>query len=84
MDARARKKLRDRCRWLVGPGPRSPAAMLREVADYCEQNGVRFDGYGEGDFIEAFESRVAELLGFEAARFMPSGTMAQVIALRIW
>ena len=58
--------------------------MLREVADYCEQNGVRFDGYGEGDFIEAFESRVAELLGFEAARFMPSGTMAQVIALRIW
>lgn len=57
--------------------------MLRGIADYCENNAIRFDGYGEGDFIEGFEAQLAERLGFEAARFLPSGTMAQLIALRI-
>jgi len=42
------------------------------------------DGYGEGNYLQAFESEIAELLGKEAAVFMPSGTMAQQIALRIW
>jgi threonine aldolase len=42
------------------------------------------DVYGEGELIESFEREVAELLGKEAAVFMPSGTMAQQIALRIW
>jgi threonine aldolase len=41
------------------------------------------DRYGEGALIERFEARVADLLGTEAAVFMPSGTMAQQIALRI-
>ena len=44
----------------------------------------RLDQYGKGDRIERLESRVAALLGKEAAVFMPSGTMAQQIALRIW
>jgi threonine aldolase len=42
------------------------------------------DTYGAGEAIEALEEHVAELLGKEAAIFMPSGTMAQQIALRIW
>jgi threonine aldolase len=42
------------------------------------------DRYGEGPLIEAFERELATLLGKEAAVFMPSGTMAQQIALRIW
>ena len=33
--------------------------------------------------VEGFEQRFAELLGKEAAVLMPSGTMAQQIALRI-
>ena len=44
----------------------------------------RSDHYGAGKRIEALERRVAGLLGKEAAVFMPSGTMAQQIALRIW
>jgi len=44
----------------------------------------RNDHYGQGGFLAAFESEVADLLGKEAAVFMPSGTMAQQIALRIW
>ena len=34
--------------------------------------------------ITGFEGEVARLLGKEAAVFMPSGTMCQQIALRIW
>lgn len=42
------------------------------------------DGYGSGGMVEELEAYVANLLGKEAAVFMPSGTMAQQIALRIW
>ncbi len=42
------------------------------------------DTYGAGEVIEALEAETAELLGKEAAVFMPSGTMAQQVALRIW
>jgi threonine aldolase len=51
-----------------------------EATDHDE----RGDRYGAGERIEALEQRVAELLGKEAAVFMPSGTAAQQIALRIW
>ena len=70
-------------RALSGHGPQRPAetlaALAREAADTAEP-----DHYGEGEVIEDFEREIASLLGKEAAVFMPSGTMAQQIALRIW
>lgn len=42
------------------------------------------DRYGEGGPVAALEARVATLLGAEAALFVPTGTMAQQIALRCW
>ena len=42
------------------------------------------DLYGEGELLERFEARIAAELGKPAAVFMPSGTLAQQIALRIW
>ncbi len=42
------------------------------------------DVYGSGTAQAAFEAEVAMLLGKEAAVFLPSGIMAQQIALRIW
>jgi threonine aldolase len=54
-------------------------ALLREAGDDDEP-----DVYGKGALIEDFEREIAQLLGKEAAVFMPSGTMAQQIALRIW
>jgi threonine aldolase len=42
------------------------------------------DRYGDGGPVAALESRVARLLGTEAALFVPTGTMAQQIALRCW
>ncbi len=66
--------------WHGGPAARG---RLLEVADAMDEE-ERFDRYGSGERIERLEQRVAELLGKEAAVFMPSGTMAQPIALRIW
>jgi threonine aldolase len=45
--------------------------------------GPDADRYGKGEPVERLERRVAELLGKEEAVWMPSGTMAQQIALRI-
>lgn len=59
-------------------------AELERVATWCADNGIRRDVYGDGPDLVAFEQRVADMLGHEAARFMPSGTMAQQIAARIW
>ncbi len=68
------------------PGHRRvrPAAALEALAGWCRERDVDFECYGRGALAEDFEKRVAELLGFPAARFMPSGTMAQGIALRVW
>ncbi|GAA4906879.1 beta-eliminating lyase-related protein [Streptomyces coeruleoprunus] len=41
------------------------------------------DTYGDG-VVEELERRVAALLGFPAAVFFPTGTMAQQVALRCW
>ena len=66
--------------WHGGPSARERLAELAEATLPDE----RADGYGAGERIERLEARVAEILGKEAAVFMPSGTMAQQIALRIW
>jgi len=55
------------------PGPAMRAAMAHaEVGD---------DVYGEDPTVRLLEKRVAELLGKEAAIFVPSGTMSNQIAL---
>ena len=72
-----------RCqRFLFGHGLRKPRLVLAELAE--EAGDEEADRYGEGALISDFESEVATLLGKEAAVFLPSGTMAQQIALRIW
>jgi threonine aldolase len=66
--------------WHGGPSVRE---RLAELAD-ATPPGERADGYGTGERIERLEARIAEVLGKQAAVFMPSGTMAQQIAMRIW
>jgi threonine aldolase len=61
----------------------SPHVALRELAAAVPPD-LLADKYGSGDWLAAFEERIAAELGKEAAVFMPSGTMAQQIALRIW
>lgn len=69
----------------VFPGHRArpPAEMYAAMASWCERHGVEHDVYGSGALIQAFEEKIAALLGFPAAVFCISGTMAQVTALRL-
>jgi threonine aldolase len=69
-------------RWLGARRPASAAAGLRAAADAIGPD-ARPDQYGEGPLVEEFEARFAEMLGKEAAALLPSGTMAQQIALRV-
>jgi len=66
--------------WHGLPDARTRLGSLADALDERE----RADRYGEGERLERLERRTAELLGKEAAVFMPSGTMAQQIAMRIW
>ena len=70
---------------IIFPGHRArrPAEQYAAMAAWCEQHGVEHDVYGSGGLIESFEQKIAALLGFEAAVFCISGTMAQVTALRL-
>ncbi len=77
--------LRKRCAIQVsGHLPSAPGAELVRIGKWCQEQGWDADRYGEGQLIGAFERTVADRLGKAAAVFMPSGTMAQLIALRIW
>lgn len=74
----------DACRYRLFGHPRlTMADQLEAIAGQASQF-ERQDCYGEGELIESFEAEIAALLGKEAAVFLPSGTMAQAIALRIW
>jgi threonine aldolase len=58
--------------------------MFAAMAAWCEAHDIAsHDIYGAGALIEAFEQKIAAALGFEAAVFCISGTMAQVTALRL-
>ena len=57
--------------------------VLKEALQEVDGN-VESDMYGQGQIIEDFQQKMANLFGKEAAVFFPSGTMAQQIALRIW
>jgi threonine aldolase len=70
---------------LHGHLPEHNSDVLRSIAswlDKCDPESSGADVYGQGKIMQAFEAKIATLLGFESAVFMPSGTMAQQIALR--
>ena len=56
-----------------------PTARMRVAIAEAD---VADDVYGEDPTVRALEERVADLIGTEAALFVPSGTMANQIALR--
>src|SRR6188768_1012167 len=56
-----------------------PTGQMRHAMATAE---VGDDVYGEDPTVRALEAYVADLVGTEAALFVPSGTMANQIALR--
>lgn len=64
--------------------PETPAEVFAQLAEWSRSHEPEFDYYGNGALIEEFEAEIRELLGYPAARFMPSGKLAQGVALRLW
>ena len=60
--------------------PREYASLLNRL---CQGRDVADDNYLLGGEVEAFERHWATLLGKETAVFMPSGTLANQLALRV-
>jgi threonine aldolase len=63
---------------------RTPAEVLRSLADACEELDVGWDTYAERGPVARLEEELAAVFGTEGAAFFPSGTMAQQAALRVW
>ena len=71
--------LRNSCtRFLSWHGMRRPADLLAELPDDIDP-----DRYGDGGVVTELEAEVSSLLGKPTAVFLPSGTMAQQVTLRV-
>jgi threonine aldolase len=62
--------------------PLTPADYANLLARLTASGGVTADEYCRGGEVEALEAQFAGLLGKEAAVFMPSGTLANQLAVR--
>jgi threonine aldolase len=83
-EERARRVWANCERFMTGfePRERNPRSVLQALAERAPE-WRDADRYGEGPLANRLEERVAGLLGKEAAAWMPSGTMAQQIVLRV-
>src|SRR5712691_149803 len=61
----------------------SPSAYARLLAEIAETRGIAPDDYSRGGVVTELEARMAALLGKEAAVFLPTGTLANHLAVRL-
>jgi threonine aldolase len=59
-----------------------PSEVAGEMARLCASQNIAADTYGLGGVVEDVEAWFARLLGKERALFMPTGTLANQLALR--
>lgn len=62
--------------------PKTPSTMLQRLAAFDQKFTLQEDSYSLGGDIEQLEKKCAEMLGKEAAVFMPTGTLANHLAIR--
>lgn len=73
-----------RCKkYLTYDYPQTAQQRLLELAQYAGPK-LAMDRAGKGELVENLERRLIKLLDKEAVVFMPSGRMAQLIALKLW
>ncbi len=68
---------------LTGHRQPGPAEQFAAMSAYCNAHHVDHDTYGDGEFIQSFEHKIATLTGFESGVFCTTGTLAQSVALRL-
>ncbi len=62
--------------------PRRPEEMARRLARIASERGIRADSYSLGGAVADLEDRFARVLGKQSAVFMPTGTLANHLAVR--
>lgn len=62
--------------------PKTPLTMLQRLAEFDQKFTLKEDAYSLGGTVEQLEKKCAEMLGKEAAVFMPTGTLANHLAIR--
>ena len=62
--------------------PKTPSMMLQQLAEFDQKFMLKEDSYSLGGNVEQLEKKCAEMLGKEAAVFMPTGTLANHLAIR--
>src|SRR5439155_24535164 len=61
----------------------SPAEYAHLLTRVARNDGIAPDEFSRGGVVARLEERIAALLGKEMALFLPSGTMANHLALRV-
>ena len=61
----------------------SPAEYSRLLVQLAEERGIAADEFSREGVVVELEQRMAALLGKEMALFLPSGTLANHLALRV-
>jgi len=68
----------------IGDGiPHTPKDYVRLLGRLTESDGVAADSYSLGGIVEQLETRMAALLGKETAVWLPTGTLANHLAVRL-
>ena len=60
----------------------TPVQYSRLLARICDERGIAPDSYSIGGVVEELEQQFARVLGKERAVFMPTGTLANHMAVR--
>ncbi len=63
--------------------PHTAAEYAQSLASLTAKNDLAMDDYSRGGIVETLETRVAALLGKEAAVWLPTGTLANHLAVRL-
>ena len=62
--------------------PKTPLMMLQRLAEFDQKFTLKEDTYSLGGNVKQLEKKCAEMLEKEAAVFMPTGTLANHLAIR--
>ena len=63
--------------------PHTPAEYAQLLATLASKGDLALDDYSRGGVVEQLETRVAALLGKETAVWLPTGTLANHLAVRL-
>jgi threonine aldolase len=74
----------ERSVWLVGDSaPSSAIQTAQRLLDLAQRGGKPRDSYLSGGAVGELETRFAKLLGKEDCAFLPTGTLANHLAVRV-